>query len=28
VVRMKFLDEELFKKIKKVSKSHFTGSEG
>jgi len=25
---MKFLDEELFKKIKKVSKSHFTGSEG
>jgi len=25
---MKFLDEEIFKKTKKVSKSSFTGSQG
>jgi len=25
---MKFLDEEIFKNNKKVSKSHFTGSQG
>jgi len=28
VVRMKLLDEEIFKNNKKVSKSHFTGSQG
>jgi len=28
VLRMKLLDEEIFKKTKKVSKSSFTGSQG